>query len=75
MRNNELKPETINFEDIYGYYENFDNDLSRKYPYSDAEACLKTQGSQHLQKALLYHPDKNKDKNDEEKFNADQQYW
>ena len=74
MRNNELKPETINFEDIYGYYAIFNNDISIISPYSDAKGCYKTQGSQYHQKALLYHPDNNQDKIAEEKFNAAQQY-
>ena len=45
MRNNELKPETNNFEDIYGYDGIFDNDLSIASSYSDVKACYKTQGS------------------------------
>ena len=75
MRNHELKPETNNFEDIYDYYAIFDNDLSRISPYSDVEACYKTQGSKHRQKSLLYHPDNNQDKTSKVKVNADQQYW
>ena len=74
VRNHELKPETNNFEDIYGYYAIFDNDLSRTSPHSDVEACYKTQGSKYLQKYLLYHTDKNQDKTDEEKVNAAQKY-
>ena len=73
-RNHELKPETNNFKYIYGYYEIFDNDLSRTSPHSDVEACYKIQGSQYRQKALLYHPDKNQDKTAEVKVNAAQQY-
>ena len=59
VRNHELKPETNNSKDIYGYYAVFDNDLSITSPYSDVEACYKTQGSQYRQKSLLYHPYKN----------------
>ena len=66
VRNHELKPETNNSKDIYGYYAIFDNDLSRTPPYSDVEACYKTQGSQYRQKFLLYHPDNNQDKTSEE---------
>ena len=43
VRNHDLKPETKNFEDIYGDYSIFDNDLSITSPYSDEEACHKTQ--------------------------------
>ena len=74
MSNNELKPETNHFEDIYGYYAIFDNDLLITPPYSDVEACYKTQGSKYLQKYLLYHTDKNQDKTAKEKVNADQKY-
>ena len=42
--NRELKPETNNFEDIYGYYEIFVNELSRTSPYSDVEACENPKG-------------------------------
>ena len=72
MSNHELKPETNNFEDIYGYYAIFDNDLSKTSPYSDVEACYKTQVSQYLKNPIFYHPDKNQDKTAEEKFNAAQ---
>ena len=68
-------PKTNNYEDIYGYYAIFYNHLSITSPYSDVEACYKTQGSKHRQKSLLYHPDNNQYKTAEEKFNTAQQYW
>ena len=39
VRNHELKLETNNSEDIYGYNTIFDNELSRTFPYGDVEAC------------------------------------
>ena len=68
VSNHDLESKTTNFQYIYGYYAIFDNDLSGKPPYSDLEACYKTQGSKYFQKSLLYHPDKNQYKTDEEKL-------
>ena len=50
VRNHELKLETNNSEDIYGYYAIFDDDLSKTPHNSDVGACYKTQGSQYCQK-------------------------
>ena len=69
-----LKPESDDFEDIYGYYAVLDKYLNRTSSSSDVENSYKARKADYRRQALLHHPDKNMNKTSEEIQSSNQMF-